>query len=227
MEHQEGMRKRILARTGDMDLLEKLEAMQPCDVQSLLLEIFKKLAGKASPAELMREYERNRYVKPSALDPVGYLRLELDLLSMAGQMGITPVLLSPAGLLGCCSAMAPVSQNKILSAIKGTEILADPTNMLALHIAGRLRSREWSNAPAPIHLCALSRVVRSQPFSGPAHFAHFGIFCLVSSGRDTGSYGCEHSLVQAHLAFYHRFFQERAGSPKAVILKRRGGYADG
>ncbi len=227
MEQQNGMRKRILANAGDMELLNKLEAMQPSDVQSLLLEIFGKLAGKASPAGLMREYERNKYVKPSALDAVAYLRLELDLASMAGEMGITPVLLSPAGLMGSCSAIASVSQNKVLSAIKGTEILADPTNMLAFDIAHRIRRGEWSNTGAPIHLCAASRVVRSQPFSGPALFSHFGIFCLVSSGRDTGSYACEHSMLQMHLAFYSRFFQERTGRRMEVVLKKRGGYADG
>ncbi len=226
MDQQNTILGRILSQTGDMGLLDKLDAMQPSDVQSLLLEVFGRLSVKIPPAGLLREYRQNRFVKPARLDAVSYLRLELELLTLAEKMGAVPVLLSPAGLFGCCSALATVSQNKVLSALRGTEIMADPTNMLALHMADKLHSREWSNADSAVHLCATSRVARAQGFTKPGQYAHFGLFCMVSSLKDSGSYHSEKSLLHTHLAFYDSLFRQIPNAQMEIILRGRGGYTD-
>lgn len=226
MDQQTTILHRILSRTGDNGLLDKLAGLQPSDVQSLLMEVFGRLSGKISPAGLLHDYRQNRFVKPAELDAVSFLKLELELSTLAEQKGFKPVLLSPAGLFGSCSSMAAVSQNKVLSALRGTEILADPTNMLALHLADKLSSREWTNADEAIHLCAASRVARAQGFSGPGRFAHFGLFAVVSSGRDSGSYQCENNMLEKHIAFYDDFFRQHLNAQVAVILRRRKGYTD-
>lgn len=226
MDRQSTMLHRILMETGDGGLLDKLDKLQPSDLQSLLMEVLGRLSGKITAAGLMQDYRQNRFVKPAGLHAVSYLKLELMLMTMADQRGIQPVLLSPAGLFGSCSAMASVSQNKILSALRGTEILADPTNMLALYMAEKLSSREWSNAENEIHLCAASRVARAQGISKPGLFAHFGIYGMVSSRRDGGSYRCESSLLEKHIAFYDDFFKQHLNAQMAIVLRRRKGYTD-
>jgi hypothetical protein len=226
MDRQSTMLQRILSKIGDSGLLDKLAGLQPSDVQSLLIEVFGRLSGKTSPAGLLRDYGQNRFTKPAALNAVSYLKLELMLMTLAEQQGIKPVLLSPAGLLGSCSAMAAVSQNKVLSALRGTEILADPTNMLALLMADKLSSREWTNKVDAVHLCAASRVARAQGITKPGLFAHFGIFGMVSSGRDSGSYLCEIDLLKKHIAFYDDFTRQHLSAQIAIILRRRKGYTD-
>ena len=226
MDRQRAMLQRILMEAGDGDLLDKLVKLPPSDLQSLLMEVFGSMSEKASPAILMREYRQNRFAKPAPLDAISYLKLELMLMSLAEQNGIHPVLLSPAGIFGSCSVLAPVSQNKVLSALRGTEILADPTNMLALHMADKLSNREWTNADEAIHLCASSRVARAQGISKPGLYAHFGIFGIVSSRRDSGSYRCETSLLEKHIAFYDDFFRQHLNTQVSVILRKRKGYTD-
>jgi hypothetical protein len=226
MDQQTTMLNRVLTKIGDDDLLDKLAGLQPSDVQSLLLKVFGRLSGKISSSGLMQDYRQNRFVKPAGLDTLSYLKLEVELLTLAEQKGFQPVLLSPAGLFGSCSAMAAVSQNKVLSALRGTEILADPTNMLALHVADMLLSREWSNADEGIHLCAASRVARAQGIAKPGLFAHFGIYGMVSSGRDSGSYRCENNMLEKHIAFYDDFFRQYLNEQISVILRRRKGYTD-
>ena len=227
MDRQNALLRRILTEIGDGSLLDKLDALQPSDLQPLLLEVFGRLSGKTAPAGLLREYRQNRFVKPAGLDAVSYLKLELELLVSAQESGFLPVLLSPAGLLGSCSAMAAVSQNKVLSALRGTEIMADPTNMLALHAADKLFSREWSNMDRAVHLCAASRVARAQGMEKPGLLTHFGIYGMVSSGRDSGSYRCETGLLEKHIAFYDAFFRRRMDARMSLILRRRKGYTDG
>jgi hypothetical protein len=217
---------RILMKIGDGGLLDKLAGLQPSDVQSLLLEVFGRLSGKISPSELIQDYRQNRFVKPAGFDAVSYLKLELEMLTLAEHKDFKPVMLSPAGLFGSCSAMAAVSQNKVLSSLRGTEILADPTNMLALHIADKLLSREWTNTDEGIHLCAASRVARAQGIIKPGLFAHFGIYGMVSSGRDSGSYRCENGLLEKHIAFYDSFFRQHLNAQVSVILRRRKGFTD-
>lgn len=227
MDQQNTMLNRILAKIGDGSLLEKLDGLQPSDLQSLLLEVFGRLSEKISPAGLIQDYRQNRFVKPAPFDAVSYLKLELELLILAEQCGFASVLLSPAGLFGSCSATAAVSQNKVLSALRGTEVMADPTNMLALHAADKLLSREWSNKDMAIHLCATGRVARAQGFQKPGQFAHFGIYGMVSSGRDSGSYRCENGLLEKHIAFYDDFFRQHLNAQVSLILRRRKGYTDG
>jgi hypothetical protein len=98
--------------------------------------------------------------------------------------------------------------------------------MLALHLADKLSSREWTNMDDGIHLCAASRVARAQGITKPGLFSHFGIYGMISSGRDSGSYRCENNLLEKHIAFYDDFFRQNLNGQVTVILRRRKGYTD-
>ncbi len=40
-------------------------------------------------------------------------------------------------------------------------------------------------------MATTARVIRAQNFVGKGLYSHFGLYCMVSSGIDTGSYTCE------------------------------------
>jgi hypothetical protein len=106
--------------------------------------------------------------------------------------------LSPVAPIGTCSAVAPVDQHRVISTIRGSEVLSDPTNVLALEAA--LRRRQ---SPAQtVNLAACHRVIRGQPFDGPGVFQHFRLFVLVSSSRDRGSGSTEAAMLTSHLGFW-------------------------
>ena len=217
---------RLLSQFGDMELVEKFSALPNADFNSLMLEIFRTRANGATPAGMLKAFQSNRFTVPSELDPVDYLVLETEFLSAAKKLDIKPVLLSPAAPFASSSAFGCVNQNNVVSAARGTEILSDPTNMLSIIIAGKLKNKTADNT-APIHYCTAARVLRAQVFPNTGrHFAHFGIFCIVSSGKDTGSYGCEKALLQKQLSFYKKILCGKYDANLSIVLKKRRGYND-
>jgi hypothetical protein len=75
--------------------------------------------------------------------------------------------------------MGRASQNKVLSALRGTEVVADPTNVLALECARRLRR----DPATPVRLATSHRCVRTQEVPKQSGFtATFRIFCLATAG---------------------------------------------
>jgi hypothetical protein len=217
--------QRILGRIRQPGLLEELERLPPSDVNSLLLAIGKLQTDRLRPADLLRNYRENRFASPSALDPARYYQLEADMTRAAEARGIGAVLLSPAAPLGSCSVFGCVDQNNVLSAVRSCEVLADASNLLALYLADRI-AKEGGNRAGAAHVCAVSRFTRAQAYAGKDFFAHFGVFCLASAGRDTGSYGCETELLAKQLSFYRDFFRKSGSAPLEIVLRRRGGYKD-
>ena len=106
--------------------------------------------------------------------------------------------LSPVAPIGTCSAVAAVDQNRIVSTVRGTEVVSDPTNALALEASWRRR-----RSPADrIDLAATHRVLRAQKFDVPTASAHFSLFALVSSSRDKGSGRSEAEMLLDHVGFW-------------------------
>src|SRR5690606_25577289 len=89
------------------------------------------------PAGILRQWEQDRFVAPAYVDQRTLNALDGHLLDVA--RAFDAVELSPLAPLGACSAVALASQNKIVSTIRGTEVVSDPTNVLALESARRLR----------------------------------------------------------------------------------------
>jgi len=217
---------RILERFEDKELIEKLTSMPKSDFNSFLLEVFKAQAGNITPVDMMKSFHTNRFSTPSEISPIAYHTFEAELLSIAASVDIEPILLSPAAPLASCSAFGCVDQNNIVSAARGAEILADPTNMLAIIIADKLKSKTLDNQ-YPVHYCATARVLRAQPFpAAKGYSAHFGLFCIVSSGKDSGSYGCEKDLLIKHLTYYKKLLLEKYNADLSITLRKRSGYTD-
>jgi hypothetical protein len=59
-------------------------------------------------------------------------RLWSLLIDVADARYQTPSGCLPVAPLGACAIMGHASQNKVLSALRGTEVVADPTNVMAL-----------------------------------------------------------------------------------------------
>jgi len=108
--------------------------------------------------------------------------------------------------LGNCSSLALVDQNKVVSALRGTEIVADATNLLALEASWR-RKRSGFDAIL-INLCAVHRHVRAQALPPVKGFtAHFKLFCAVTSGRDSGNLQFEMQSLLRHLTLYRDYLK--------------------
>jgi hypothetical protein len=96
---------------------------------------------------------------------------------LAKSKGFTPVTLSPLALFGTCSTVAFVDQNNVVTALRGTEVVSDATNVFAILIARDFKKKKDHGL---IKYAATHRHARSQALSNPAFTAHFGIFCLAT-----------------------------------------------
>lgn len=217
---------RVLCDAGDADLLDKLLSLPASDLNTLVLEAYKLQAEKLTPTGLLKSYQVNRFAIPSEVDPIAYHQLEAKLLKIAEDMGINGILLSPSAPFGSCSVFGCVNQNNVISAARGTETLSDPSNMLAVIISAGLKSGVIAKTQT-IHYCTTARVVRAQAFFGKGYFSHFGIFCMVSYGKDSGSYCCEKELLVKQLAYYKELFSEKYDANLSMVLRKRSGYTDG
>jgi hypothetical protein len=215
---------RILRQTGDKELINKIVSLSKSDLNSLLLKVFQIHAINTKPTDLLKAFELNRFSIPSEIDPVKYHKLEAEILSLAQKLKFITVLLSPSAPLASCSAFGCVDQNNIVSATRGSEILSDPTNMLSVIIASKLKNNEL-DSKIPLHFCTTARVTRAALFPNTKrHFAHFGLFCMVSSGKDAGSYNCEKNLFVEQINLIKKLLIEKYNAKLAITLKKRGGY---
>jgi hypothetical protein len=146
---------------------------------SLLLEVVESRVAARRPGELTAQWERDRFVQLSLADQRSLLTIDRHLLDAAAMF--ESIELSPVAPLGVCALMGFASQNRVLSALRGTEVVADPTNVMALECARRLRR----DPEAVVRLATSHRCVRAQPVPRqPGFAAHFRIFCIVSAGLE-------------------------------------------
>jgi hypothetical protein len=159
-------------------------ALPPSEVWSLLLAVLARRAEDRAPADVLRQWQRDPFTRVSAVDQRTMVALDTALLGAAE--GFEAVELSPLAPLGACSAVSLGSQNRVVSALRGTEVVADPTNVLALECARRLRERPGQ----AVRLATCHRCVRTQPApKGPGFAQHFRLFCLATAGREQKDHG--------------------------------------
>ncbi|OZB95037.1 hypothetical protein [Paenibacillus sp. XY044] len=225
----EETKRRIQAdRTSDQGpLCETLSKQLPgSELNTLLLQVFRERTRAANASDLLKRYRDNRFVKPSEVSALDLKRLELDVLEIADAHAFEPIQLSPAAPLGSCSVVATVDQNKVISALRGTELVADATNMLALHIGDGLKTGTLDNRSRRIRLSTTHRHMRAQQFHAPGMVPHFHTYCMVSSGVDQGSYSFEIPAFWEHIRVYRDIFDRLFHSPVSVEIQARQGYTD-
>ncbi|HZI42531.1 MAG TPA: hypothetical protein VFD67_12530 [Gemmatimonadaceae bacterium] len=179
------------------------ERLEPSDLQSLLLDVYRRLVRRRSTAALLADHTRNRFVQPSRVPPARYVEWERLALSELPS-GFEAIELSPVCSLGVSAAMGGLEQDRVVTTIRNTEVLSDSTNVLALETAVRRRALKLSNprSATPVHLAANHRLLRAQHYTDPRLAAHFRVFSLCSGGRDTGGLQFEMEALGMHIGFY-------------------------
>jgi hypothetical protein len=199
--------ERILRESGMDGLLELLaQRLSPSDLQSLLLEVYRRRAAQVTPAHLLDRYANNRFARPAAAGPVALAALDRLAFECAAA-SFEAIELSPLTPLGTVSALAPVDQNSVVATIGNTEVVSDSTNVMALECAVRRRElrKLATSAGEAVRLCASQRLVRAQNFNRPGLLAHFRIFAICTAGRAAPGYRFELEALETQLACYLDF----------------------
>ena len=212
------MKQREWARAGIDEAAYAALArdLPPSELWSLLLSVAEQRAAQRAPANVQQQWERDRFVAPAYIDQRTLNELDGHLLRAAA--AFEALELSPLAPLGSCSAIGLASQNKVVSTIRGTEVVADPTNLLALESARRLRR----DASQSIRLATNHRCVRAQAVPNlPGFAAHFRMFCMSSAGHERKDQellvGSLSEHIQTHLCALNLLERHGYAFPDRII----------
>lgn len=154
------------------------------ELQSALLGVLQQRAARRAPSEVLEQFQRDPFCALGLVDQRASLAVDVELL--AGAAEFEAVELSPLAPLGATSTVALTAQNRVVSALRATEVVSDPTNVLALHSALRLRAEPRR----ALHYATSHRVVCAQPVPKlPNHSQHFRLFALCSAGPEQKDHG--------------------------------------
>jgi len=198
--------KRIEQKIGVPNLAEILaERIGAADLNSLLLDVYRRRAERRASATLLSEYVENRFVHLGQNDPRRLLEWDRTAFSLLPE-GYVPVELSPLCPLGTNSVVATVSQNKTVVTTRSLEVVSDATNVLALECAVRRRAllKAAPGSAEMVRLAATHRVMRPQFVTNPRLLPHFRLFSLCSAGRDKGANSFLEAAMAEHVGFHLR-----------------------
>jgi len=222
--------QKISEKAGIPHLVQLLsEQLSSAELTSLLLEVYHQKSVQLPATALLQQYRENIYVKPADTDMITLLEKELELLRYLKEKGYDPVELSPVGQFGSCSVVGTVNQKKIISAIRHTEVLADATNALALHIAHQKVTGTAIAAGNRMRYCTVHRHIRCMQLPpGKGYSPHFKIACMVAAGKDTGSYTFERETMKEQLQYIYHLLTSLFGIENIYFkIQPRAGYKNG
>jgi len=186
------------------------------DLGSLLLAVAAERAESRDASDVLAQFRRDRFVAPSPTSAKALRKVATIATRIAG--GFEEVELAPLAPFGTHSVLGGISQNRVVTTTRMTEVAADPTNTLALEAAARRR-----DTVEDVRLCAVQRVTRAQLGDGPLTFAHFSIFALVTAGRDHGNHQFEIGTLVSHINHHCALVAELGLGPAQVTLSDLSG----
>jgi hypothetical protein len=185
---------RVVRAIGGTDVLARLASLSGSDFTSLMLAVARRRAAQETPAGLLRRYRSDRFVQPAGTY-WQLLRAAEDHMAAHLPPETELVGLPPLVPLGTHAVLGPMSQDKVVTTMRATEVAADPTNALALEAAARRKARGGRDT---IRLAAFQRVVRA-PRPQPGYLPHFSLLGLVTAGRDDGGHRFELAAAAEHV----------------------------
>lgn len=187
---EEKMLQSISEELGVSNLLEILSTAPMRRLQPILVHAFKNRAKTRKPAELLQEYERKQeFLGISSIAQNNLYEFAL-ICHEAVQPTFEAVQTSPVAPLGLNAVLSMVSQNNILSSIRGSEVVSDLTSQLALECALRRKQNIARKDDSAVNISTSGRVLRLQPFDkSKGYMQHFNLFALCSSGPNISAKG--------------------------------------
>ena len=187
---------RVAKALGAPDLIDALVDLPQSELQSLMLYVQRRRSSLRTPPDLYNQFARQAMVQPSTADARALG--EIDRAAFAAAHAFEAIELSPVAPVGLNVILGAIDQNNSLATLRGGEVLADPTTVMALECARRRKA----DPSATVRLCTSARMMRLQPFDRPGYSPHFRLFALVTAGRDRGNDDFQTDALAEQLRFY-------------------------
>src|SRR5262249_46210551 len=113
---------RILGRLGEgRDLIDQMASLSRPDLTTVLMAVAAERARRVDAAAVLRQYERDRFVRPSAHD-VRSLRAAEEAFLRATPVVWEWTTLAPVVPFGTHAALGDLSENRVLAALRALEV---------------------------------------------------------------------------------------------------------
>ncbi len=211
---------RVLGRLGERDdLVGRLAALGGADLTSLLMAVAAERADRVDAAAVLRQYGRDRFVRPSP-HGVRSLRAPEDAFLRAAAGEWEWMTLAPVVPFGAHTALGDLSENRVLAALRAVEVAADPTVALALEAAVRRRPTERRRTGPTVRVASIQRVIRAQRFADPDAWSHFHVVGLVTAGRSRPRDGFDAPAFLEHLRVHVRALAGLSADEIRIVVSR-------
>lgn len=171
-----------------------LRTLNPIELRTILADVARSRASNQTPADLIKRWREDKLLQPSMLDPREALPITAKLWEVVPPefVGVT---LGQLTSLGSGIHLGGLGQNRVVTTMRGTEVLADPKHGLALEASRRRR-----NGHSRVHLATHARCTHAWDHSEES--SHELRFALVSSAPDGGGLSTEADLLDLHLDYW-------------------------
>ena len=171
-----------------------LRSLNSVELRTILADVARSRASDQTPADLIKRWREDKLLEPSMLDPREALPITAKLWEAVPPefVGVT---LSQLTSLGSGIHLGGLGQNRVVTTMRGTEVLADPKHGLALEASRRRR-----NGHSRVHLATHARCTHAWDHSEES--SHELRFALVSSAPDGGGLSTEADLLDLHLDYW-------------------------
>jgi len=198
-----------LKKENILELYELISKMPTCKRNALLLDIYNDKSKDITPATLLKNYKNNyEYFGISDFslrEKNWYNGLFLSVLPQHYK-DINLSLLNP---MGTNSSITPLSQNLVMSTVKHSEVISDPTTALTLEGA-KLRKELVNNGQKGqnVDLGTIAQILRMQPFDkSKGYMQHFDLFGISSLGRNGKDLDFEVVKLIEHIEIWLNFIR--------------------
>lgn len=185
---------RIWRRLGAVAREALLRGLPAPELRTILADVARVRAAELEDADLIDRWRRDPFLTPSPIDPRASLRVQTALWERL-PAEFTGVELSPLTSLGSVSRLSGIGQNRVVSALRGGEVVFDPVHPLALE-ASRLRRSGHSR----VHLASCVRI--AQAWDSGERQRHEQRWGLISSAPDGGGFSTEADLLNLQVDFW-------------------------
>ena len=171
-----------------------LRSLNSVELRTILADVARTRASDETYADLIKRWREDRLLMPSLLDPREAIPVTARLWEAVPRefVGVT---LSQLTSLGSGIHLGGLGQNRVVTTMRGTEVLADPAHGLALEASRRRR-----NGHSRVHLATHARCTHA--WDQAEESAHELRFSLVSSCPDGGGLSTEADLLDLHLDYW-------------------------
>ncbi|MDO5534800.1 MAG: hypothetical protein Q4F65_09130 [Propionibacteriaceae bacterium] len=171
-----------------------LRSLNPMELRAILVDVARTRATAQTAADMMQHWRDDRFFQPSEIDPREVLPTVTKLWEAVPRefVGVSLSQLTP---LGSGIHLGGRGQNRVVTTMRGSEVLIDPTHGLALEASKRRRSGH-----SRVHLATHARCTHAwDTTDGSSHEVRFS---LVSSAPDGGGLSTEADLLDLHLDYW-------------------------